>query len=230
MTLGALPTQRGPVPAGDRVAVGSLDPEWLDRAAEVLALSFVDEPAFRWMLDGSPRRRLRVLRPSFRAGLRGYGSAEMHGAMLEGELIGVGIRFPPGRWPETGWDSISSTVWGLISFLPQLAANRRALRMLTATSDLKRLHPTDRPHWYLTTMGVHPEFRRRGVASALARYVIGRADEAGVGVYTETFGDGTEALYRGFGFEVRDRFEIAPGAPMGRTMWREPPRPIARVG
>ena len=97
--------------------------------------------------------------------------------------------------------------------------------MLSATPRMKELHPTDRPHWYLTMLGVHPAFRRQGVASALARYVVGRADAAGVGAYTETFGDGTEALYRGFGFEVRDRFEIAPGAPIGRTMWREPQPP-----
>ena len=71
-------------------------------------------------------------------------------------------------------------------------------------------------------MGVHPAYRRQGVASALARYVTRQADEAGVGCYLETFGDSAEALYQGFGFHVRERFEIAPDAPLGRTMWRDP--------
>ena len=75
---------------------------------------------------------------------------------------------------------------------------------------------------FLRTMGVHPSFRRRGVASALARYVTSKADADGGGCYTEVVGDGTEALYRGFGFEVRERWEIEPGAPMARTMRRDP--------
>ena len=32
----------------------------------------------------------------------------------------------------------------------------------------------------------------------------------------------TEALYRRLDFEVRDRWEIGPAAPVARTMWREP--------
>jgi ribosomal protein S18 acetylase RimI-like enzyme len=71
-------------------------------------------------------------------------------------------------------------------------------------------------------VGVHPSFRRRGVATALAKFVIDQADADGVGCYLETYGDGTEALYRRLGFEVRDRWEVGPGAPLARTMWREP--------
>ena len=43
-------------------------------------------------------------------------------------------------------------------------------------------------------------------------------------------GDGTEALYRGFGFEVRERWELLPGAPMARTLWRDPRRERAPAG
>ena len=63
---------------------------------------------------------------------------------------------------------------------------------------------------------------RRGVASALARFVIEQADADGVGCYLDTYGDGTEALYRRLGFEVRDRWEFESGAPQARTMWRDP--------
>ena len=87
---------------------------------------------------------------------------------------------------------------------------------------MQRLHEDYPPHWYLWLMGVHPAYRRQGVASALARHVTQQADAAGVGCYLQTFGDATEALYRGFGFEVREHFRIAPGAPVGRTLWRDP--------
>ena len=113
-------------------------------------------------------------------------------------------------------------LWGLLGSLPMLVAFPQAIRVFPRMAEQQSRHPTDRPHWYLWCMGVHPSFRRRGVASALARFVIDKADAEGVGCYLETYGDGTEALYRRFGFEVRDRWGIGVGAPVARTMWREP--------
>jgi len=49
-----------------------------------------------------------------------------------------------------------------------------------------------------------------------------------VGRYIETTGDGTEALYRGFGFEVRERWEIEPGAPVLPRDRREAVHPPLR--
>ena len=106
--------------------------------------------------------------------------------------------------------------------LVRARASRRSVQRLITNPSMEHLHVDYPPHWYLWLMGVHPAYRRHGVASALARYVTRLADDAGVGCYLETFGDGAEALYRGFGFEVRDHFVIAADAPTGRTMWREP--------
>jgi ribosomal protein S18 acetylase RimI-like enzyme len=112
--------------------------------------------------------------------------------------------------------------WGIIGMLPMLVAFPQARRLLGPMTEMQGRHPRDTPHWYLWFMGVHPSFRRRGVATALARFVTAQADAAGVGSYIETFGDGTEALYRGLGFDVRERWEMLPGAPMARTLWRDP--------
>ncbi len=208
---------------GDRIAVARLDPSSYREALDVLALSWTDEPAFSHVLGGTPRRRLRVLKPFLWSGFRSYpGAIEVHGARLDGRLVGVGVRYPPGRWPVTRREELRGWAWGILGMLPMLVAFPQARRLFGPMGDLQGRHPRDTPHWYLWCMGVHPSFRRRGVASALARFVTEQADAAGVGCYTETLGDGTEALYRGFGFEVRERWEIVPGAPMARTMWRDP--------
>ncbi len=217
----------------DRITVARLDPSSYRDALDVLALSWTDEPAFSHVLGGTPRRRLRVLRPFLWTGFRSYpGAIEVHGARLDGRLVGVGVRYPPGRWPVTRREEIRGWVWGILGMLPMLVAFPQARRLFGPLGDLQGRHPRDTPHWYLWLMGVHPSFRRRGVASALARFVTGQADAAGVGCYTETLGDGTEALYRGFGFEVRERWEMIPGAPMARTMWRAPRRrePVSDSG
>lgn len=208
---------------GDRIAVARLDPSSYREALDILALSWTDEPAFSHVLGGTPRRRLRVLRPFLWSGFRSYpGAIEVHGARLDGRLVGVGVRYPPGRWPVTRREELRGWAWGILGMLPMLVAFPQARRLFGPTTELQGHHPLDTPHWYLWCMGVHPSFRRRGVASALARFVTAQADAAGVGCYTETFGEKTEALYRGFGFEVRERLEIVPGAPMARTMWRDP--------
>lgn len=215
------PVEAGTPKRGDPITVELLDRSSQREAIEVLARAFVDEPGLRHVLGGTPRRRLRVLRPFMWSAFACYPNPiEVHGARLDGRLVGVGLRFPPGGWP--GTRGVRIWTLGLIGSLPMLVAFPHAIRLFRHMPDIQGRHPTDPPHWFLWTMGVHPSFRRRGVASALARFVTAKADADGVGCYTETFGDGTEALYRGFGFEVRERWEIEPGAPMARTMWRDP--------
>jgi len=198
--------------------------------ADILALAFLDERAFSHALAAPPRRRLRLLTPFFHGLVRGYASfGELHGARLDGRLVGAGIRIPPGRWPLWRRDRITSTLWISLGLLPLLAADPRAVRsFFTGIAELERHHPHDRPHWYLAFVGVHPAFRRQGVATALARYVLDQADRAGVGCYFETSGEGTAALYRRLGFEERETIEPLPGGPTWWTMWREPhARPTA---
>ena len=208
---------------GGSITVGEVHRPDGREAVHVLALSFADEPALSSILGGSRRRRYRVLVPFMWAGLRSYpGSTEIHGAWLDGRLVGVGLRMPPGAWPLRRSQELRGVVWGLLGSLPMLVAFPRAVRMFPRMAEQQRRHPRDRPHWYLWCVGVHPSFRRRGVGTALARFVIDKADAGGVGCYLETYGDGTEALYRRLGFEVRDRWEIGPSAPPARTMWREP--------
>ena len=218
------PPSRGPI------TVRAMARAEVDEAVHLLALSFVDEPALSSILGGSARRRYRVLVPFMWAGLRSYpGSTELHGAWIDGRLAGVGLRMPPGAWPLRRTQELRGMVWGLLGSLPMLVAFPQAIRVFPRMAEQQRRHPGDRPHWYLWCVGVHPSFRRRGVASALARFVIDKADADGVGCYLETAGDGTEALYRRLGFEVRDRWELGPGAPEARTMWREPSLAEANV-
>ena len=192
-------------------------------AVHLLALSFVDEPGLSYILGGAARRRLQVLVPFMWAALRSYPEAMViHGAWQHGRLVGASLLMPPGAWPLSRAQELRGVVWGLLGSLPMLVAFPQAIRMFPRMAEQQRRHPHDRPHWYVWCIGVHPSFRRRGVAAALTRSVVERADADGAGCYLETYGDGTEALYRRFGFEVRDRWEIEPGAPLARTMWRKP--------
>ena len=214
---------------------GSITVERLDRSsigavADILALAFLDERVWSYVIDAPPRRRLRLQRPFFHGLVRGYASfSELHGASIDDRLVGAGIRVPPGRWPLSRRERLTSTFWVALGLLPSIAADpRAALSFFSGVAELERHHPYDRPHWHLAFVGVHPWFRRRGVATALGRFVLEQADAAGVGCYFETSGEETVALYQRLGFEVRETIEPLPGGPTMWTMWREPR--VAAVG
>lgn len=69
---------------------------------------------------------------------------------------------------------------------------------------------------------MHPDYRRCGVASALARIVISRADDEGVGCYLDTFGEGTMKLYEKLGFRIVAESRPFADGPRGFGMWRDP--------
>jgi ribosomal protein S18 acetylase RimI-like enzyme len=214
---------------GGSITVERLDRSSIGAVAEILAVAFLDERVWSYVIDAPPRRRLRLQKPFFHGLARGYAAfSELHGAYIDGRLVGAGIRVPPGRWPLSRRERLTSTVWVALGLLPSIAADpKAAMSFFSGVWELERHHPHDRPHWHLAFVGVHPGFRRRGVATALGRFVLEQADAAGVGCYFETSGEETVALYERLGFEVRETIEPLPGGPMMWTMWREPEAAVA---
>jgi ribosomal protein S18 acetylase RimI-like enzyme len=221
----------GKVTTDDGIVIRRLDPASGGRVADLFALAFVDEPIFSSVLDCPPRRRHRLFVPFFHALVRGHlPYSELHGAFLDGRLVGCGLRVPPGRWPPSRLEGMRSTLWEGLGLIPVFMVRPGALRAFMAGQpEIARHHPSDRPHWYLNYMGVHPRFRRQGIATRLARYVIDQADRAGHGCYVETAGEGTRELYLRLGFEVRDTFRPLPRLPWMWTLWRHPVRRSDRV-
>ncbi|MGH0031803.1 MAG: GNAT family N-acetyltransferase [Myxococcota bacterium] len=78
---------------------------------------------------------------------------------------------------------------------------------------LHALHPPS-PHWYLSTLGVAPEARRRGLGRALVARLADRADAAGVPCYLETDRPENLAFYEPAGFRVERESEI-----LGVRVW-----------
>lgn len=210
----------------DGIVIQRLDLASRGPAADPFALVMVDEPILTSVLDCPPRRRHRLLVPFFHAMVRGHlPYSELHGAFLDGRLVGCGLRVPPGRWPPSRLEGMRSTLWEGFSLIPAFMVRPGALRaFMGAMPEIERHHPSDRPHWYLNYTGVHSRFRRQGIATRLGRFVIDQADRAGLGCYVETAGEGTRELYLRLGFEIRDTFRPMPRLPWMWTLWRDPVR------
>ncbi|KAJ5116640.1 hypothetical protein N7456_000988 [Penicillium angulare] len=57
----------------------------------------------------------------------------------------------------------------------------------------------DQKHYYLDTVGTHPDYQRRGAASLIVKWGCDLADRNGVGAYVDASKEGAP-LYQKFGF------------------------------
>lgn len=147
MRPGTEPRPSGlPSEAERRLTVERLDRSWIGRAADVLALSFADGPETSYILGGTPRRRQRVFRSLFRGLMWGYWRVgEAHGAILDGRLVGVGLRFRPGRWPVKGLKRAPGQACTFLGALPMLLAFPTTLRLFALWTGQEERHPDSPP-------------------------------------------------------------------------------------
>lgn len=185
-----------------------LSPDRLADAADALALAFRDNPLNVAVIGDDAERRLR----SNRAGMRQLLPAALrHGWVLTapgaGRVDGALIAAPPFRHPLPA---------------PPLALQLRTLWVQGLRTQrlwgrvfehLQPLHPLE-PHWYLSTLGVRPEARGRGLGRELLRAFLARADAEGRPSYLETDRAANLSLYEPAGFAVERESEV-----LGVRIW-----------
>jgi ribosomal protein S18 acetylase RimI-like enzyme len=95
-------------------------------------------------------------------------------------------------------------------------------RLLKQREAMDKHHKLDRPHAYLSFLGVTPQAQGHGVGSRLLASKLRELDAQGRPAYLETQTERNVALYRRHGFEVASEFRPTPDGPRQWTMWREP--------
>jgi ribosomal protein S18 acetylase RimI-like enzyme len=175
-----------------------LDKSHLRPASEVLARAFLDDPEVARFVPEAKKRE-GLLRSMFRM--------VMGHAVLKGEVYavspgmeGIAVWLPSGA-PQIGfWTALRGGGLALI-FKGGMDFMRRMKRDEGFIKELRRrLAPT--PHWYLSVLGVDPEFQSKGYASRLLRPMLARLDEEGLPAYLETSIEDYVAMYRHFGFKL----------------------------
>jgi hypothetical protein len=165
-------------------------------AARVLARAFEDDPFMVHLFPQTPWRR-RVL-PQFMGGIQRY--CRRYGEVTTThDLAAVACWLPPGHTDVTPWRIIRSGVGAVMPLLGP-GGLRRFSRVVPA---MERGHAEHMPgpHWFLWLLGTEPSRRNQGIASAVLRPVLERADEAGLPAYLDTHLEANLAFYRRLGFE-----------------------------
>jgi GNAT superfamily N-acetyltransferase len=180
----------------------------LDGLTRTLALAFREDPLWSWAFPGA-----RELARWWRF------------------LIDSALRYP---WVFVPGDYAAATVWippdgceltheeeaRVEPFLQELVGDRAAL-IMALLERFDSSHPRERPHYYLSLLGTHPENRGVGLGMGLLAENLARIDAAAMPAFLESSNPDNVPRYERLGFErlggfstPDDRHEIA-------TMWRE---------
>jgi hypothetical protein len=187
------------------VEVVVADLERAEILGRALALAYKANPLVEWMFeDDLSQTRLQGLFTSLIVlGIK-------KGLVLASNAgDGASIWFPPNPGSMEQLSVTAST--------SQWSGGRRdtALAMLAEGRPLE-------PHYYLDAVGVIPNHRRQGTASALLAPVLTTCDATGVGAYLENSDPENIGFYGRHGFEEVGPLPMPEGAPLVVSMWRSP--------
>lgn len=185
-----------------------------DREAisRTLARAFADDPVMQFLVAGNalPEHKAMKFFDVFQR-------LHMHHGHVYTTHDGgaAAIWAPPGEWKMR----FRSVLRHSPTFL-QLYGSR-FIPNLSVLNLLEKEHPSA-PHYYLQFIGTDPEHQGKGLASALIRPMIERADVEAVGIYLESSKESNVPFYSRFGFEVRKEIRHRRNGPAQWLMWRDP--------
>ena len=179
----------------------------IDAAADVLIRSFATDPGVLFVLpDAAERERLgpTLARAMVRLIVR-CGAPLVTASPVRGFALWI----PPDAAPATAVDIKETGIAGVPAEIGAAAWGR--LKVVMEFLDARHPRYAPDPHWYLTMLGVDPDWQRRGIGDALMRPVFDRADRDGIPCYLEAPTSENVRYYQRRGFGVVGEGDI-PGS------------------
>jgi ribosomal protein S18 acetylase RimI-like enzyme len=196
------------------IPVRSVEKRDIPRLAEVLALSFNDDPAMRWATR-EDSKRLPALRDLYAYNIEvelEYGEEK-----TTEDLKACAIWLPPRAMNEP--NSPLYTLRMLPHYIRWCGLNKLS-RWFTFGELCQSKRPKT-PHYYLDFIGVHPDKQGQGYASTLLRHTLTRLDAEKQPAYLESSNPRNNRLYQRYGFQITDEIQL-PNGPKLWCMWRNP--------
>ena len=192
-----------------------------DRATEVLARAFQDDPAYEHVFPDSHERSrsLRLLCGAVVGYSLKYGTVHTTPAVR-----GAACWLSPGNTEVTFWRMLRTGM----EFQRAVARFRQEARhqLLDALAYKHQIHKRlmTRPHWYLWALGVAPTVQGQGIGGKLIQPVLAWSDREGAPCYLETQTERNVPFYQRWGFEVLSEAVVPGQALCVWSMLREPRR------
>lgn len=187
--------------------------------AEALAKAFFEDPLMPWLWPDPDLRRAMLPR-FFRRAVRVFFADGLAYTTADG-VRGAAVWSPPGE-PPTG-RLLRQVRSGILAFGARQSAE--TIRRMIAAERVNHRHAraaTREPHWVLQILGVDPASQGQGVAGALLRPVLDRADRERAPCWLGTLTETNVAIYRRFGFETIAEDRFGRGGPRFWSLRRRP--------
>ncbi len=185
-----------------------------DRVIEIFTAAFLDDPVWGSALRDAGRH-IAQHDAFWRLFVDG---ALPHGwVWLSADDGAAAVWLPPGC-PEFTEEVDAK----LESLLTELLGESQGAVVLETFERFELAHPRDRPHYYLSLLGTHPDHRGKGLGMALLANNLKLIDAKEMPAYLESTNPANNHRYERFGFEQVGDFSI-PGkdGPPVAAMWRE---------
>jgi GNAT superfamily N-acetyltransferase len=190
----------------------------VDHVTRTIALAFADDPIWSVALrrsDGSRIDDEAYWRLFVEGGLR-FGTTRM---TTDGAAVAVWL--PPGE------DELSAAQTEALEALLANELDRPSLDAIHALFERFELARGGRePHYYLSLLATHPDFRGQGRGQGLMAEDLALWDAEGVPCYLESTNSGNDHRYERAGFRKDGGFRAVRDETWVSAMWR----PVGRAG
>jgi GNAT superfamily N-acetyltransferase len=181
----------------------------LGGVAETLRGAFRDDPVWSWAFRDPAQ--LEVWWRFF------VGSALRYPwVWVTGDYAAASVWIPPGETELT--EEEEARVQPL---LEDLLGAAHASAVMELLERFEAAHPTDRPHYYLSLLGTHPDHRGQGLGMGLLAENLARIDDERMPSYLESSNPANDERYGRLGFAPVGALSMPDGRRTVTTMWRD---------
>ena len=192
-----------------------LERSQIQRASEIAAKAFEDDPIFSYLTPEARQLRLKALNWLTKNALE---YCYLYGHIYTTpDLKGVAAWLPPEQSSFTGIQSLQLILQLRLYLLPfKCGFDKlgRWLSFLKVTEDYHEQDMSTQPHWYLALMFVNPDCQGQGVGSTVLKPILNRASEEKLQCYLVTFTEQAVKFYQKNGFEIIRKSQAAKDAPL----------------
>jgi GNAT superfamily N-acetyltransferase len=184
-----------------------------DAILETIATAFYNDPFWSWAFDDDTRRAAQ-----FRIWWKVFVDAAFRNDnwnWATDECGSVALWAPPGHKDLAEDDEAE-----LVRLVVELIGGDHGNTMLEALARFDDAHPRDVPHYYLSIVATHDDYRGHGIGEAMLAENLKLVDAEHMPAYLESSNPLNVKRYMRLGFEPIGEIFVPDGRPAITTMWR----------
>jgi len=190
--------------------------EQLESVATTVALSFADDPIWKWIYDTNDTLPLDtgiVLARMLVA--QSTPVDEIHGA---GECGAVALWTAPAELSNEANEELRDTQGAPYAQVFAAQLGERMAMVGKLSKGMRSQRPVE-AHWYLGILGTHPEQQNQGLGSSVLTTMLERCDHFGVPTFLESSNPRNYGFYQRHGYTETETLTVADSPPL-LGFWR----------